>query len=239
VDFCIPERPTAPLNIENVPIASRIKMIQQFINKLEYNHTNQNYFNLSKARPYSRVMDTAKKILRDCLPIKCLEAVFLGMYLTNKMDDIERIPVSFKSKFGGKIYRHIILAVHHVPSGKYGAIGLSRKAELMYKDMKYGSMAELLQDYKDAYENLYHQVLKIWVGLPAPNDEFSYSPVCWRYFCFRGASWHEMTKSLESDISNSKKLFSKWLVQPGQKNQGASPEQEPPREAQKPNDKMS
>ena len=48
-----------------------------------------------------------------------------------------------------------------------------------------------------------------------------------------------MTKSLESDISNSKKLFSKWLVQPGQKNQGASPEQEPPREAQKPNDKMS
>ena len=71
MDFCIPERPTAPLNIENVPIASRIKMIQQFINKLEYNHTNQNYFNLSKARPYSRVMDTAKKILRDCLPIKC------------------------------------------------------------------------------------------------------------------------------------------------------------------------
>lgn len=232
MDFCIPERPTAPLNIENVPIASRIKMIQQFINKLEYNHTNQNYFNLSKARPYSRVMDTAKKILRDCLPIKCLEAVFLGMYLTNKMDDIERIPVSFKSKFGGKIYRHIILAVHHVPSGKYGAIGLSRKAELMYKDMKYGSMAELLQDYKDAYENLYHQVLKIWVGLPAPNDEFSYSPVCWRYFCFRGTSWHEMTKSLESDISNSKKLFSKWLVQPGQKNQGASPEQEPPPSAE-------
>lgn len=103
VEFPIPERPTAPLNIENVPIASRIKMIQQFINRLEYNHTNQNYFNLSKQRPYSRVMDTAKKILRDCLPIKCLEAVFLGMYLTNKMDDIARIPVSFKSKFGGKV----------------------------------------------------------------------------------------------------------------------------------------
>ena len=103
VEFPIPERPTPPLNIEHVPITNRIKLIQSFINKLEYNHTNQNYFNLSKARPYSRVMDTAKKILRDCLPIKCLEAVFLGMYLTNKMDDIERIPVSFKSKFGGKV----------------------------------------------------------------------------------------------------------------------------------------
>ncbi len=48
------------------------------------------------------------------------------------MEDIERIPVSFKSKFGGKVYRHIILAVHHIPSDKYGAIGLSRKADLMY-----------------------------------------------------------------------------------------------------------
>ncbi len=52
MEFALPERPTPPLNIENVPIAARIKTIQAFINKLEYNHTNQNYFNLCKARPY-------------------------------------------------------------------------------------------------------------------------------------------------------------------------------------------
>ena len=40
----------------------------------------------------------------------------LGLYLTNGMDDIERIPISFKSQFSGRIYRHIVLAVHHIPS---------------------------------------------------------------------------------------------------------------------------
>lgn len=96
----------------------------------------------------------------------------------------------------------------------------------MYKDLKYGSMTELLEDYKLAYERLYQQVLKIWVGLPAPNDEFSYSPICWRYFCFRGQRWQDMTTSnLENDICNGKRLFSKWLVQPGsQKDQNLSPE---------------
>lgn len=34
-------------------------------------------------RPMARVMDTAKDIIRRALPIKCLEAVFLGLYLTS------------------------------------------------------------------------------------------------------------------------------------------------------------
>ena len=103
-----------------------------------------------------------------------------------------------------------------MPTGKYGAIGLSRKSDLMYKDLKFDSLSELLVEYKSAYEKLWQQVLKIWVGLPAPSDEFSYSPICWRYFCFKGSvsAWSEMTKNLESEISNSKKLFSKWLMQP-------------------------
>ena len=124
-----------------------------------------------------------------------------------------------------QVYRHIILAVHHIPSGKYGAIGLSRKSDLMFKDLKYDCLSDLLVEYKLAYEKLWQQVLKIWVGLPAPNDEFSYSPICWRYFCFKGSvsAWKEMTKNLENDISNSKRLFMKWLLQPMIQDQG-SPE---------------
>ncbi len=200
------------------------RLLQNFISKLEYNHTNENYFNLSKARPYSRVMDTAKQIIRDCLPIKCLEAVFLGLYLTNGMDDIERIPISFKSQFSGRIYRHIVLAVHHIPSGKFGAVGLSRKRNLMFKELRYDSMSELLEDYKQAYESLWQQVLKIWVGLPAPDDEFSYSPICWRYFCLKNSlgTWSELTQALDDDLSSRKRLinkFSKWLKEPPTKHE--------------------
>ena len=64
-----------------------------------------------------------------------------------KTDSIfRRSPSPSGRSVGPQIYRHIILAVHHIPSGRYGAIGLSRKEELMYKDLKYGSMTELLED---------------------------------------------------------------------------------------------
>ena len=33
--------------------------------------------------PMARVVDTAKEVVRKALPIKCLEAVFLGLYLTS------------------------------------------------------------------------------------------------------------------------------------------------------------
>ncbi len=101
-------------------------------------------------------------------------------------------------------------------------------AGFRYKDLKYDSMADLLVEYRTAYERLWQQVLKVWVGLPAPSDEFSYSPICWRYFCFKGnkSAWAEMTKNLEVDISNSKRLFSKWLQKPEIHHQeAASPEQ--------------
>jgi len=35
-----------------------------------------------KPLPLGRVMDTAKQIMRDALPIKCVEAVFLALHLT-------------------------------------------------------------------------------------------------------------------------------------------------------------
>ena len=42
-------------------------------------------------------------MLREGLPIKCVEAVFLALYLTSEMEDIERIPVGFKSSLNGHV----------------------------------------------------------------------------------------------------------------------------------------
>lgn len=47
--------------------------VQQVINSLQYNHTSGYFYNVSKSRPFSRIMDTAREALRVALPIKCLE----------------------------------------------------------------------------------------------------------------------------------------------------------------------
>lgn len=46
--------------------------------------------------------------------------------------------------------RHIVLGIHC--SGKYGALGLSRRKTLMYKPLVYRSLMDLIQEYKTSYE---------------------------------------------------------------------------------------
>ena len=56
-------------------------------------------------------------------------------YLTNCLQSVDRFPISFRSTFHGNVYRHIVLGLHS--SGRYGAVGLSRREDLMYKPLKY------------------------------------------------------------------------------------------------------
>jgi asparagine synthetase A len=46
---------------------------------------------------------------------------------------------------------HDVLLVLQVPTKLYGSIGLSRRAELMYKPLEFGSLAELMADFKSGY----------------------------------------------------------------------------------------
>lgn len=56
---------------------------------------------------------------------------------------VKRFAISFKSRFHGKSYRHIVLGVYH--NGKFGALGLSRKSTLMDKPLAFASLGELIQ----------------------------------------------------------------------------------------------
>ena len=56
-------------------------------------------------------------------------------YLTNCLQSVDRFPISFRSTFRGNVYRHIVLGLH--TGGRYGAVGLSRREDLMYKPLKY------------------------------------------------------------------------------------------------------
>ena len=51
--------------------------------------------------------------------------------------------------------------MHHVPSDKWGALGISRRAELMDKDLLFDSLADLMSDYKAAYEKWWHALVKV------------------------------------------------------------------------------
>eukprot|EP00959_Pyramimonas_sp_CCMP1952_P267862 5600442-Pyramimonas_sp.AAC.1 len=154
--------------------------------------------------------------MRRSLPIKCLEAVFLGLYLTAGMEELDRTPVGFKTEVGGHVYRHIVLVIRHRPSNKYGALGLSRRVELMYKELGYESMSAILSDYKESYEAWWHTVEKVRVGLPVSHDALSTKSVCWRYYAYnlsKAKSWEKLCKDMDKhSAASSSKLYDKWLV---------------------------
>lgn len=81
-DLPRPPYPTLPNLTAQIPMAAKVQAVQTYIEKLQYNFTGVNYFDVRKQRPMGRIMETAREITRQALPIKCVEAVFLGTYLT-------------------------------------------------------------------------------------------------------------------------------------------------------------
>lgn len=177
-------RPRAPTNFAPAASASwRLDRIQKYIGCLEYNHTGKNYFKIRKDRGAKRLAGTAREIIRESLPIKCIEAVFLGFYLTLGMTDIVRIPLRFQSSVeqnGRFVFKHIVLAVGH--KGRWGAIGLSRKETLMHRKLQFESLAELIKDFHFSYGELGHSVQHVGIGLPFGHCEHSMEPIYWRPF---------------------------------------------------------
>lgn len=150
-----------------------------------YNYTGTLFFDVNKNRSFKSIVSTAKDIMKEALPIQCLEAVFLGAFLTAGIPDLDRFPVSFKSTTGSTVHRHIILAVRHQQSAqplqsKWGALGLSRAGSLMDKDLKFQSLSELVQDYCREFERVYHKVVKVYIGFPFSHDIHSSEKVDWR-----------------------------------------------------------
>jgi hypothetical protein len=145
-DLPRPAYPMLPNLSTPGPMAAKVQAVQAYIEKLSYNFTGVNYFDVRKQRPMGRIMETARDVTRQALPIKCVEAVFLATYLTQGLRDLERVAVSFKSTVDGQTYKHIILALKH--NSKWGSVGLSRRRELYYKELSYDSLAELVLEFK-------------------------------------------------------------------------------------------
>lgn len=196
-----PRRPEEQRIPRHLPSIDQVSFIQKEILTLTYNHLSNTFFSLEKQRPLDSILQTGKDVLEEALPIRCLEATFLGVYLTQPLHDLYRFPLSFSSWVGGKYYSHIVLVLYHrgdksstaaaeCPTARFGALGLSRKETLMYKPMTYPSLFSLIMDYKHHYEALGHRLADIRLGLAFSHaaSALSRSP-CWRFVALRLSSF--------------------------------------------------
>ncbi|XP_067942089.1 tubulinyl-Tyr carboxypeptidase 2-like [Watersipora subatra] len=170
--------PKAPIGGSSSDAERRVQVVQQYMCELQYNHTGTQFFDIKKYRPLNSQSESAKEMIKESLPIKCLEAVILGIYLTNGISGLERYPLSFRSVFGSKIHRHVVLVVCW--NGLYGALGMSRREDLMHKPLHFTSLSDLVIDYIESYNQYHHKVNKLKIGFPVSHDPHSHEPIHWK-----------------------------------------------------------
>lgn len=180
-DLPQPPLPTPPSLALHAKPADKLRAVQAYIERLQYNYTGTDYFDVRKNRPYARVLETARLIVKTALPIKCVEAVFVALLLTQELTELDRVPLAFKSRIDGRVAKHIVLAVR-MPGVGWGALGLSRRKALYYKELgSCASLSDLYADFLRSYESVCHRLVRVRVGLPVPHDSFSTERVCWAY----------------------------------------------------------
>ncbi|XP_045919408.1 tubulinyl-Tyr carboxypeptidase 1 [Micropterus dolomieu] len=171
--------PSVPTYQPTTTIPQRLEAIQKYIRELQYNHTGTQFFEIKKSRPLTALMDIAKEMTREALPIKCLEAVILGIYLTNNMPGVERFPLSFHSQFSGNNFHHIVLGVHS--GGRFGALGISRREDLMFKHLEFRTLMDLVQEFEGAYRGNWHTLRKVRIGQYVSHDLHSVEQIEWKH----------------------------------------------------------
>ena len=166
-----------PVITPQMSVPQCIQVIQNFINSFSYNHTGTQLFEIKKSRPLAGLMDKAKEMVKEALPIKCLEAVILAIYLTNSLPNVERFPIGFKSVFNGHRYYHVVLGIYHC--GYFGALGISRRHDLMDKPLMFKSLFAMVSNYQTAYERYTHQLRKVRLGGLVSHDAHSQEKIHW------------------------------------------------------------
>ncbi|XP_065919937.1 tubulinyl-Tyr carboxypeptidase 2-like isoform X1 [Dysidea avara] len=189
--------PVPPVITSSSSVTGALASIQDYLLQLQYNHTGTQFFDIKRYRSIAWLMDTAKEIIRVSLPIKCLEAFILSLYLTAPLSQLHRFAISFKSKCDGHTHRHVVMGVYC--TNQFGALGLSRKRNLMDKRLQVKSLTELLEDYMQVYNSYNHKVVKVKLSLPIVHDLHSHEPIPWKGLIIRPTNMtpSELKKTVE------------------------------------------
>nr|XP_020863467.1 vasohibin-2 isoform X2 [Phascolarctos cinereus] len=198
-----PSVPPVPNYRISMSIPEWLHAVQNYMKTLQYNHTGTQFFEIRKMRPLSGLMETAKEMTRESLPIKCLEAVILGIYLTNGQPSIERFPISFKTQFSGNYFHHVVLGIYC--NGRYGSLGMSRRSDLMDKPLTFRTLSDLIFDFEDSYKKYLHTVKKVKIGLYVPHEPHSFQPIEWKQLVLN------VTKMMRSDLRKELEKYARDL----------------------------
>ncbi|EHB04029.1 Vasohibin-2 [Heterocephalus glaber] len=176
--FATSSIPQVPNYRLSMTIPDWLQAIQNYMKTLQYNHTGTQFFEIRKMRPLSGLMETVKEMTQESLPIKCLEAVILGIYLINGQPSTERFPFSLKTYFSGNYFHHVVLGIYC--NGCYGSLAMSRRAELMDKPLTFRTLSDLVFDFEDSYKKYLHTVKNVKIGLYVPYEPHSFQPIEWK-----------------------------------------------------------
>ena len=144
-NLSVPSEPSLPVWTSSTSVHQKIISLQKYIEEFQYNYTNKQYVDLKKSRGTRHLLNSAKEIISAALPIQCVEATYIGIYLTSTLPQVDRFPVSFKSRLNNcskSIHRHMVLVIRY--QNKYGAIGISRRSNLMWKNLNFNSLSDLI-----------------------------------------------------------------------------------------------
>lgn len=67
----------------------------------------------------------------------------------------------FASSSSGVQRRHIVLIVHDRASQRWGALGISRRSNLMFKPLVYETLSALIADFRSSYVCWTHELVKV------------------------------------------------------------------------------
>lgn len=174
--LCIPNLPSFTYGMDT---QTKLDLVQGYLSDLQYNHTGTQFFEIRKNRPLCGLMETAKEMIKESLPIKCLEATILSVYLTNGICGLQRFTIGFKTQMGVANLSHVVLGVQY--NGKFGALGLSRRDDLMFKPLKFKTLWDLIEDFNQNYNKYFHVLKKVKLSLPIVHDAHSYERIHWKY----------------------------------------------------------
>ena len=66
----------------------RLTRVQRYISAFEYNYTGRTFHRARRGGGMKHLVRTAKAVMKEALPIQCVEAVFLAVYLTDGLGEV-------------------------------------------------------------------------------------------------------------------------------------------------------
>lgn len=176
-------------------ILEYLSKVQDYMNRLSYNHTGTQFFETRPNSSLHTLVEAAKVIVREALPIKCMEAVVLAIYLSNGVPGLGRFTINFKSELpplhklsshahlhaspsAKRYFYHVVLGV--VLGNRFGSLGLSRRTNLMNKPVQFSSLFDLMEEFEKSYQECGQRLVKIRIGRLISHDQYSISPIPWK-----------------------------------------------------------